>query len=172
MGVKILDIPTQAYVSTDKPKPELINPIECRRRRNRKPKGGLWTSTKYVNEGEPTSAWIDWSKGNISKYKKDTFYVWELHVSNPCKILCIENKSDIINYSDSFNNIYGREEYEFNWKYIFDELNCDAMWLTESGLKNLVGVLVPEKYSMRSWDVESMLWSNWVFDDVIQCRKY
>ena len=172
MPVKILDVPTQLYVSVDAPEPELIRSIESRRLRNRKPTGGLWTSTKYTDSEESTSEWIEWSKGNLSKYDENTFYVWELQVNNPCKVLCIEDKSDIIKYSNLYENIYGDEEYEFDWRYIFNELGCDAMWFTETGVQNLVGVLVPDKFSMRSWDVESILWSNWKFSNVEKIRKF
>jgi len=172
MPVKTLDVPTQLYVSVDAPEPKLIRSIESRKRRYRKPMGGLWTSTKYANAEEDTSEWIEWSKGNLSKYNKNTFYVWELQINNPCKVLCIEDKYDIIKYGDSYTNIYGDEEYEFDWGYIFDELDCDAMWLTETGVQNLVGVLVSDKFSMRSWDVESILWSNWKFSNVEKIREF
>lgn len=171
MGIKILDIDTQLCVSTNKPNPELIDTITSRRRRNRKPIGGLWTSTKYTDNEIPTSEWIEWSRGNISKYEKDTYYVWQLLISNPCKVLIINDKSDVIKYSQSYTNIYGDKEYEFKWDYIFNELDCDAMWLTKKGITNLSGIFVSDKYAMRSWDVESMLWSNWKFENVEKLRE-
>lgn len=170
MPIEILDIEPQIYVSNTKPNPELFKSIKKRNNRDKKPLGGLWTSKKYYKNSKITSPWIEWSKGNI-KYD-DNVYVWELTIKNPCKILKINTKSDIRDYSTKYIHEIDGEMYKFNWNYIFTELSCDAIYLTEEGVRNLMGVCVDKKYSMISWDVESVLWSNWVFDNVIQCRKY
>jgi hypothetical protein len=166
MGIEILDIEPQIYVSSDEPKPELIDSIEHRRMHDKKPEGGLWTSTKYQDDNIVTSAWVDWAEGNLRRYENNDLNVWELTVDNPCKVLQINTKNDVIEHSEKYTDAYQNERHKFDWSYIYEELDCDAIWLTETGMVNLVGVLVSDEYSMRSWDVESMLWSDWKFSSV------
>ncbi len=168
MSINILNIEPQVYVSKTEPKPELVLPIKEIENKDKKPRGGLWTSRKYYKNNEVTSPWIEWSQGN--NLYDDNVHVWELTINNPCKVLEINSKDDIINYCKKYKHNIDGEMYKFNWDYIFDELNCDAIYLTEEGVRNLTGVFVDKKYSMISWDVESMLWSNWKFSNIEKIR--
>ncbi len=174
MPIDYVDVPAQIYISNTKPKKELFNQIQERQHRDKKPSGGLWTSKKYINENnELTSPWIEWytKNMNISQKEKNSMRVWELKTNKPSKVLKINTKTDIQEYSVKYTHKIDGEMYKFNWRYIFDELDCDAMWLTQIGLKNLTNVFVDKKYSMISWDVESILWSNWVFDEILKHKK-
>lgn len=167
----MLDIKSQIHVSIDKPKPELINSIEPVKSLNKKPSGGFWTSSKYYDGDMITSEWVEWAKGNLSRYDNKDMYVWELTVDNPCKVLKLNTKEDIIEHSQKYTDSFQNEHYDFDWKYIYTELDCDAIWLTETGVRNLCSILIKREYSMSSWDVESMLWSDWKFSNVEKVRK-
>ncbi len=170
MPIETIKIPSQIYISTSKPKKELFKEIKEIPNKDKKPSGGLWTSKKYYKNNEITSPWIEWyiNNMNINREEKINMRVWELKINNPCKVLKLNTKTDIEDYSIKYMHEVDGEMYKFNWNYIFDELNCDAIWLTKTGMKNLTNVLVDKKYSMISWDVESILWSNWVFDDILK----
>jgi len=168
MTIKSLKIPPQIYVSKTKPNKNKIKKISKKNSHYRKPRGGLWTSTMYKNsQGNYTSEWIEWADGNISQYEKDSYYVWKCTTNKKCTIVELNNKKDVEEFGHLTKNRFDEEIYEFNWNIN----DIDGIWLTITGTRNLTGILTSNKYSMSSWDVESIVWSNWVFDSVEKLRK-
>lgn len=167
MPIELCTVPPQIFISHDKPIKNNMNNIITRKNKDKKPFGGLWTSKKIIKDNVITSPWLKWAKKH-KFYDNNNILKWELRTNSPCKILKIESKKDIEKYSIHYNHDIDGDSYKFDWDYIFTQKECDAMWLTETGMKNLTTVFTDKKYSMAGWDVESILWSNWVFDEIIQ----
>lgn len=171
MGIEFRNIDTQLFLSETEPDENLFNPVTGFRSTHNKPVGGLWTSSKYrADSGMPTSSFIEWSKGNL-KYDEEQ-YVWEIKINKPVKLLVVNNSNDLIHFSTLVDKGTIDERYEFNLDYIFNKLCCDGIWLTNEGVRNLCNILTDKKYSLKSWDVESIIWSKWLFDSIQKLRTY
>lgn len=170
MPVSEVNMGDQLFLSINKPKEELFNPVTGMKH-NKKPIGGIWTSTKYINNlGFPTSSFIEWSKGNLKISPE--YSIWGITIENPVNVLIINKKEDIINYSTLVEENTIDERYEFDIDYIHKDLGCNGIWLTEKGVENTCSVMTDRKYSMKSWDVESTIWFDWVFDSINRLRSY
>lgn len=143
----------QVWCGDKKPQEsEMIQIIEgCRY--GSKPKGGLWTSP--LKNG--SSTWIKFCKRhNVYKNEKQK---WVLLPEDDADVLHLETKKDLmrVEVKDTDSGLHKTINYE----QVFEKY--DAVHVYGSMLSR-------SPFSL--WDVESTLWNNWRFRDVIRLSEF
>jgi hypothetical protein len=119
----------------------MIRPIKNGRLTN-KARGGIWTSP--LNSSH---SWKNWCNGtNWRNYPEDLNF--KLRFNKDSKILLINNIEDL-------NDLPLVKELEFIGAIDFESLSkeCDAIWLTEKGLRETEDIW---PVSLMGWDCETV----------------
>lgn len=179
------EVEPQVWVGAEEPTPEKVDPIKnSEDAAPKKPKGGLWTSTLKREDGEVSSAWIEWMKGEKYSTCQDP-KAWILYPKEDLSVYTINDVQDAAGIMKPDPRYRGMtiEEYTIDWAHVFGIEEYDAIHLTDEGQwrtrfpnKGWIdenGDRVWEKkttdyrkYSLYGWDCECFLWEGWNFTEV------
>lgn len=175
----------QVWVHNEPPDPDAVDPIKnSEKAAPKKPLGGVWTSPlKETEDGEPTSAWIEWMQGEHFSTVQDP-QAWILYPEDDVDVYTINDVQDaarIMKPDERYRSLT-LEEYRIDWAQVFGIEDHDVIYLTDEGQwrtrfpnKGWIdgdGNRIWEKkttdyrkYSLYGWDCECVLWDGWHFTD-------
>lgn len=164
-----MPIPVQTWVGGDEPIQEEFESVSNCDDPPHKPDGGLWTSTSFIRNGHTISDWIQWLERNQQYHESQVVYELKPE-KREYDILCIDSydqlRSVVSRYNRQSKSSSRKSELHgvfpsIDFEAISDEY--DAIHLTEKG-QSETRLTNPGLYG---WDVETYLWFDWVFVDMI-----
>lgn len=155
----------QLFVATERPQPDAMQPVSNSDSLINKPAGGLWTAPE---RSEGTSSWVAHLENGGNSLRRDGDAVYALEPASDADVVEIDSTDDLLALLDEYrrdDTLYNRHDRA---PIDFEALaaDYDGLALTADGL-TANSTLRPH---MDSWEVESIVWFDWVFDDVAHVR--
>lgn len=150
----------QIFVNSTKPKPSLIQPIQ-NRSDSPKPNGGFWTSP-LLESG--VSAFEQYENGALIQ---DDYKAWKITPKKNCSIKKIKNIEQLSELPcTKEERLYSMRTY-IDFEKFFSN-GYDGLYITgDVAHRNSFS----NEYNLRSWDFDSILWSNLRWIDTIERIK-